>query len=76
LEYLQKVYPSYEVKDDAGNAKEILDFVEKDIVRVQDPMMYGNSPQIVPGTHWTEDMRGQVVAACQQLNNLPAKGAK
>ena len=75
LEYIQKVYPSRTITDAPDSAGPILDLVEKDIVRVQDPMMYGNQIQIIPGTNWveSENERNKVVKICQNLINPPAE---
>jgi len=67
LEFIQKVYPSQDITDTPESAGPLLDFVEKDIVRIQDPMMYGNRIQVVPGNNWEEDadMRQSIVDACK-----------
>ena len=67
LEYIQRVYPSRVITDTPESAGPLLDFVEKDIVRVQDPTMYGNRIGVVPGNKWVEDAdtRKQIVAACK-----------
>jgi CRISPR/Cas system-associated exonuclease Cas4 (RecB family) len=67
LEFIQKVNPSKSITDTEGSAKKLLDFVEKDIVRIQDPMMYGNKIQVVPGKKWVEDanMRNKIIEACK-----------
>ena len=67
LEFIQRVYPSKEITDTDDSAKQLLDFVEKDLVRIQDPMMYGNRIQVVPGKNWieSEDIRGDIISACK-----------
>lgn len=66
LEFIRAVYPSKTISaDDAGP---LLDFIEKDIVRIQDPMMHGNSPQIIPGTNWDESHRQAVFDACLRFH--------
>lgn len=65
LEFIQKVYPSKKITDTIDCAKPLLDFVEKDIVRVQDPLMHGNTIQIVPSNNWDEKYREQIVSACK-----------
>lgn len=47
----------------------MLDFVERDVVRVQDPMMHGRTPQVIPGTHWDEQYREAVISACLLFHN-------
>ncbi len=64
LGFLQQVYPSRTITDTPESAGPLLDFVAKDIVRVQDPMMHGMSPQVIPGTNWNETHRDAVVSAC------------
>lgn len=75
LEYIQKIYPSHRIEDSPESAGPILDLVEKDIVRIQDLMMYGSQIQIIPGTNWVEDEseRSKVVDICQKLINPPTK---
>ena len=68
LEYIQKVYPSKVITDTPESAGKLLDFVERDIVRIQDPMMYGNRIAVSPNaTNWDEKYRDEVVAACKQF---------
>lgn len=71
LGFLQRVYPSRTISDTPESAGPLLDFVEADIVRIQDPMMHGDRPQIVPGTKWVEDAdtRAKVVAACKLFHD-------
>ena len=74
LEFLKKVYPNYDVKDE-GTAKDLLDLVEKDIVRIQDPMMYGNRIQVTAGTNWkeNEEDRTKIMEVCQKFHDNPGK---
>ncbi len=67
LGFIQAVYPSKTITDTPESAGPLLDFVEKDIVRIQDPMMHGNRIQVLPGTNWTEDAakRQEIIDACQ-----------
>lgn len=71
LGFLKAVYPSYEIDDTIECAKDLLDFVEKDIVRIQDPMMHGNSPQVIPSTNWKNEYKNNVVKACMKLTSKP-----
>ena len=64
LGFLQEVYPSRKIEDTPESAGPLLDFVEQDVVRIQDPMMYGKRIQVVPGTNWEEVTRDQVTKAC------------
>lgn len=67
LKFIQQVYPSKVITDTPKSAGPLLDFVEKDIVRIQDPMMYGNRIQVVPGKKWVEDAetRDSIISACK-----------
>lgn len=71
LEFIRQVYPSKNITDSPKSAGPLLDFVERDLVRIQDPMMYGNRIQVVPGKAWVEDenVRKQVVAACKLFSS-------
>jgi len=70
LEYLQKVYPSKEITDTPDSAGPLLDFVEKDIVRIQDPFMYGMTIKVIPGNKWEEsdEIRNLIVKACEIIH--------
>ena len=65
LEYLKKFYPSYNITE--GSAKDILDLVQQDIIRIPDPNMHGLRAGIVPGNNWNESYRQQVKELFQQL---------
>lgn len=66
LGFIQKVYPSKEITDTPECAGPLLDLVERDIVRIQDPMMYGNKIAVSPNAqNWDEKYRDEVIAACQ-----------
>ena len=69
LHFLQTVYPSKTVTDTPGCAGPILDLVEKDLIRVQDPMMHSVSGriQIIPGTHFSEAMRQSITDVCREF---------
>jgi len=64
MEYIQKVYPSREITDTPNSAGPLLDFVEKDIVRIQDPRMYGPNIQVIPAKNWDDKYRNDIVNAC------------
>lgn len=66
LAFIKAVYPSKEITDTPESAGPLLDLVERDIVRIQDPMMYGGIISVSPNAkNWKEEYRSQVVAACQ-----------
>lgn len=66
LGFIQAVYPSRIITDTPDSAGPLLDLVEQDIVRIQDPMMYGNRIEVSPNAmNWDEKHRDAVVAACK-----------
>jgi hypothetical protein len=66
LKFIQRVYPSKVITDTPSCAGPLLDLVERDIVRIQDPMMYGNIIAVSPNaTNWKEEYRERVIAACK-----------
>ena len=66
LSFIQQVYPSKTITDTPDCAGPLLDLVERDIVRIQDPMMYGNKIAVSPNSNnWKEECREQVIAACK-----------
>ena len=67
LEYLNVIYDKG-ITDAPDSAGPFLDFVEKDIVRVQDPMMHSPA-QVIAGTHWSDDKRDDVVDACKVFHD-------
>lgn len=68
LEFLQKLYPSTKVEDTPEDAGPLLDLVEKDIVRIQDPN-YHNPAKVIPATHWAEASRDDFMRICQEFHN-------
>lgn len=67
LRFIQAIYPNRAIADTPESAGPLLDFIERDIVRIQDPMMYGDTIEVIPATHWHESHRAAIVAACQAL---------
>jgi hypothetical protein len=66
LEFIQRVYPSKTITDTPECAGPLLDLVERDIVRIQDPMMYGDRIAVSPNAkNWDEKYRDEVIAACR-----------
>lgn len=65
LAFIQNVYPSKVITDTPECAGPLLDYVEKDIVRIQDPMMHGNSIAVSPSKNWSDEYREPIVAACK-----------
>jgi len=74
LGYIQAAYPSKKIEDTPESAGALLDFVEGDVVRIQDPEMYGKNIQVVPGKNWVEEKKESVVAACAIFNCPPEVG--
>lgn len=68
LEFLQKLYPKSRVSDTGDSAGALLDWVEKDIVRVQDPD-YHNPATIIPATNWKEEYRSEVFTIARQFHS-------
>lgn len=65
FEYIQKVYPSRVVNKE--EISKLLDLVGKDILRVQDPSMYGNQIQVIRGNNFTEADNEAIQDAIKQL---------
>ena len=68
LEFIQRVYPSKKITDTPASAGPLLDLVEKDIVRIQDPALHGNNGKIAVSPNaenWDEKYRADVIAACK-----------
>lgn len=70
LGYLKTVYPSVEVTDTPESAGPTLDLVAADIIRIEDPMMYGNRIQVLPGTHWDDSRRSEITATVSAMHDL------
>ncbi len=69
LGFLQKVYPSATVTDTPNCAGPLLDLVEKDILRIQDPMMHAINGciAIIPATYFKEAQGEEVDAVCREF---------
>lgn len=65
LGYLNTVYPTREVKE--TEVSKLLDLVEKDICRVRDPFMYGNSIAVIAGQNYKPEDKPEIDAAIEQL---------
>lgn len=66
LEFLGQLYPDATVKDE-GVVAVLLNYVEADQVRIDDPMMH--SPATVrPGTHWATAPQAEILAACKAMH--------
>ena len=63
--YLEKVYPSKKLTKEM--VSKLLDLVEKDIVRVQDPLMYGNRIGVSQGKKFKPEDKVLVDEAISQM---------
>lgn len=69
LAFIQQVYPAKKIVDTPDCAGPLLDLVEKDIVRVQDPAMHGSVIAVIPSTNWKEEYRNATAAACESIHS-------
>jgi len=67
LQYIKAVYPSREISDTPESVGSLLNLVAKDIVRIQDPKMYGKLIGVVPGNNWDKKYCADVESACEVL---------
>lgn len=74
LSFIQRVYPLRDITDTPGCAGPLLDLVEKDIIRIQDPMMCGSKIAVSPqAKNWDEKYRSIVIEACNLIESTPRK---
>ena len=64
------MYPSSTVTDTPDCAGPMLDLVEKDIIRIQDPLMHGMNPQVVGGKNWNSGNANDIRIVCGDLHDL------
>lgn len=67
LRFLQDLYPTANIED-SGTTKQLLDFVERDVVRIPDPAMHGKRVAIIPGNNWDGKLREDVVSVCSAFH--------
>ncbi len=67
LEFLKKLFPSRDVSDTPESAARVLDYVERDVIRIPDPDMHGMSVGIFPSKNWTPEIAEEVVAALKKF---------
>jgi len=65
LDFLKRMYPEREGRD-VPFVHDLLDYVEKDVIRIQDPMMH-SSPQIIAWKNWSDAEQENIVKLAQQL---------
>lgn len=68
LGFLTKFYPSTEVKDE-GATSDVLDLVEKDIIRIPDPAFHPNGV-ITMSKDTPKEEEAMVVATLQTMHDL------
>lgn len=69
LGFLQRACPAGQIADTAECASPILDLVEKDILRVQDPMMHGSRIAIIAGKKYGDEHDASVKSAVKVLTD-------
>lgn len=73
LGFIRYENPGKEIEDTPESAGPLLDLVQADVIRIQDPKFH-QPCQVVPGMKWDESLRDEVIAICLRL--LPHRGAK
>ena len=63
LGFIQRVYPNHVITDTPESVGKVLDFVEKDYIRVQDPMMYGKRIALESGKKYDESKMPEIMTA-------------
>ena len=76
LSFLQKACPADGIEDTANSASPVLDLVEKDILRVQDPMMHGSRIAIIAGKQHGAQHNDEVQSAIKVLTDHLANAKK
>lgn len=66
LSYLKRVYKK-EVTEDSS--KDILSLVTDGLIRIQDPIMYGNKIRVVPAKEVTKEQREKISSICIKFHN-------
>lgn len=67
LNFLRAVYPGKDVVDTPECAGPLLDLVAQDILRVQDPMMYGGRIGIIAGKAYQPQHEQQAARTAQEF---------
>lgn len=75
LIFLKKFYPSYKIEDTDDSAKKVLDFVEKDIIRIPDPSFHPGGG-IFPSKNYDTSMRTSILDAFAKITNVKNKRSK
>ena len=69
LGFIRQVYPTRIVTDTPDCAGIVLDYVEKDIIRIQDPNCHAinGTIQVVQGTHLDSSLSDEILSACRAM---------
>lgn len=67
LGFLQQAYPTCVIEDSADSAGPLLDLVEADVIRVQDPNFH-QPTEIVPAKNWDASRHDERVAVCAEFH--------
>ena len=73
LGFLQKLYPDNTITDTDNSAKDILDLVEADIVRIPDPYFHGPAVAIFPSKNWDETKRTEYTTTLKDFHRKALK---
>lgn len=65
--FIRAVYPSYEVTEE--DCSDVLDAVEQDLIRIEDPFMYGVQILIVIGNEFDSEKHdaGEIHSHCMKM---------
>lgn len=69
LKFLQEGYPSYKVTDTEVSAKNLLDLVEKDIIRITDPAFHRLA--IIPGNFHDSENDFEIIEVSSKFHKNP-----
>ncbi len=76
MQFLERGYPTRNINFNNESISAMLDLIENDVMRVQDPQMHG-SPNLISGQKYSSMSRDAILAICrpaiEALNNSPKK---
>ncbi|KQP02491.1 hypothetical protein [Pseudorhodoferax sp. Leaf265] len=67
LAFMQTAEPGAGLTDTPESAGPVLDLVERDVLRVQDPLMHGKQIAVIAGTKYTDDHDAEIQPAVKVL---------
>lgn len=67
LAFMQAVEPGAGLTDTPESAGLVLDLVERDVLRVQDPLMHGKQIAVIAGTNYTDAHDAEIQPAVKVL---------